>query len=50
MVSDFQELQQKLNDGTSDFCCFENNNIVTENFVFDRRSDIVNAAKHVFVR
>ena len=49
VVSDFHELLEKLNDGTSEFCCFENHDILTENVVFDRSSDVIIAAKHIFV-
>ena len=49
-MSDFHELLMKLNDGTSQFCCFENHKILTENVVFDGNSDVANATKYIFVR
>ena len=48
--SDHKELLQKLEDGTSKYCCFDNRDIVTDAFRFDDDGDPAAAARRIFVR
>ena len=51
ILSDHEELLQKLEDGTSEFCCFENtHDFLTGSVLFEENEDPVVAARHIFVR
>ena len=50
IIIDFEELQQRLRDGTSEFCCFDNHNVLVENAVFQNSQDAVTVAGRLFVR
>ena len=50
ILSDFTEFLQSLKDGTSDFCCFANEDIVTESVTFDEIENPAYAARRLFVR
>ena len=49
-MSDLEKLLQSLKDDTtSDFCCFDNNNILIESVEFAADEDPVVAAREIFV-
>ncbi|CAI8019330.1 hypothetical protein GBAR_LOCUS11627, partial [Geodia barretti] len=48
IIIDFEELQQRLRDGTSEFCCFDNHNVLVENAVFQNSQDAVTVAGRLF--
>jgi hypothetical protein len=48
-LSDLDQLRQDLRDGTSEICCFDNHDIVTDNAVFEDNGDPVVAARQIFV-
>ena len=51
IVSGVRELYQSAREGNSDFCCFEDNDIIIQSSVFDEvDGDPVAAARAVFVR
>ena len=50
IIIDFEELQQRLRDGASEFCCFDNHNVLVENAVFQNSQDAVTVAGRLFVR
>ena len=50
IVIDFQDLQQRLRDGTSEFCCFDNIDVLVENAVFQSSKDAASTASRIFVR
>ena len=49
MASDHEELLQRVEDGTSEFCCFESHDIVTESVVFDHTENPAVVARQIFV-
>ena len=50
IIIDFEELQQRLRDGTSELCCFDNHNVMVENAVFQNSQNAASVAGQLFVR
>ena len=49
MHTDVEDLLRKLQDGTSDECCFDNHNITTGSLVFEIEGDTVATVQPFFV-
>ena len=49
IVSDHEELLRKLDKGTSEHCCFDQEDIVTESVVFGSDDDPAAVARRIFV-